>query len=248
MPRLKAFGLSDIGMVRQNNEDEWVALPELGLFALADGMGGHKAGDVAAQEAIRSLCSFVREIDTSDCVELIIELRHAIEKTNQKIFSMGQSHERYSGMGTTLCCVVWKESALIYAHVGDSRIYRCRGGKLEQLTRDHSLFAKWLETGKLAEECETPFPYKNVITRAIGTGKRANPEIAITTHVQGDFYILCSDGLTDVLTAEEMERIIAHSPDLQELAKRLIERAKIKGGCDNMTVLMVQEDGENLPR
>lgn len=242
MPKLKAFGLSDVGATRQNNEDEWAALPEIGFFALADGMGGHKAGDVAAQETIRFLCELMAEIHTSDCVELIIELRHAIERTNQKVFSMGQTNEALNGMGTTLCCILWKESALICAHVGDSRIYRCRNGKLEQLTRDHSLLAKWLATGKLAEQCETPFPYKNVITRAIGTGKKANPEIAVTSHEIGDFYFLCSDGLSDVLSVSEMEKIIASFPDIKELAKRLIEKAKIKGASDNMTVLMIEEE------
>ena len=242
MPRLKAFGLSDLGTTRQKNEDEWAALPEFGFFALADGMGGHRAGDVAAQETIRSLCAFFQEIETTDCVELVIELRYAIEKTNQKIFSMGQTNENLNGMGTTLCCVVWKENALICAHVGDSRIYRCRSGKLEQLTRDHSLLAKWLATGKLAETCETPFPYKNVITRAIGTSKKANPEIAVTTHQPGDFYLLCSDGLTDVLSQEEMESIIRSSSYLKESAERLVAKAKYKGGSDNMTVVMVQEE------
>ncbi|MBI3508633.1 MAG: Stp1/IreP family PP2C-type Ser/Thr phosphatase [Chlamydiia bacterium] len=244
----QAFGLSDIGGKRAHNEDEWIAIPELGFFALADGMGGHKAGDVAAQETIRFLCSMVRRIQTNDCVEWIIELRHAIETTNQKIYHLGQSNQAFHGMGTTLCCLCWKDSVIIYAHVGDSRIYRVRNGKLHQLTQDHSLFAKWLSVGKLAEECETPFPYKNVITRAVGTGKKANPEIAVTHHQKGDVYLLCSDGLTDMLSVEEMEEILSCSSQIKEGGEKLIQRAKFKGGYDNMTVLIVGKHGEDLFR
>lgn len=246
--RLKAYGLSDIGRCRQSNQDEWIALPEIGFFALADGMGGQKAGDIAAKETIRHLSHLAQDIQTTDCVELIIELRHAIEKTNAQVFQMGRRNESLSGMGTTLCCILWRKNAIIYAHAGDSRVYRCRKGKLEQLTQDHSLLAKWLATGKLAEECETPFPYKNVITRAIGTSKKANAEIAFTTHLPGDIYFLCSDGISDVLSLQEMEKIIASTPSLKELVNKLIEKAKNKGGSDNMTILMIEEDGEYLPR
>jgi len=238
----KSFGLSDIGLSRPNNEDVWVSLPEIGFFALADGMGGHQAGEVAAKEALDSLCLSAKEIKSSDCVELIIELKHAIEKANQWVYRLGRESDSLNGMGTTLCCMLWTSEIIVYAHVGDSRIYRLRDQKLELLTRDHSLLAKWLSTGKLAEECETPFPYKNVITRAIGTAMRANPEIAVSSHHPGDLYFLCTDGLSDVLTLEEMEQILVRSSDLESAAKRLIQKAKIKGSSDNMTILMIQSE------
>jgi protein phosphatase len=143
-------------------------------------------------------------------------------------------------MGTTLCCLIWTKEAVVYAHVGDSRVYRLRNKKLTLLTQDHSLFAKWLATGKLAEECETPYPYKHVITRAIGGPGKANPEIAVAIHQDGDIFFLCSDGLTDVLSLGEMEEILKDTSQLQKSAHLLIEKAKIKGSSDNMTVVMVQ--------
>jgi protein phosphatase len=236
---LESFGLSDIGVGRPNNEDVWAALPEFGFFALADGMGGHQAGEVAARETIEHLTHTFKTVKSRDCVELIIELRHAIEKANQWVYRLGKKTETLHGMGTTLCCLIWSDEVVIYAHVGDSRIYRYRDQKLELLTQDHSLFAKWLKVGK---ESSTPFPYKNVITRAVGTSPKANPEIAVSAHQPGDIYFLCSDGLSDVLMPQEIESIISGSSDLEITSKRLIERAKIKGSCDNITILMIQSE------
>ncbi len=246
----KSFGLSDIGLTRPNNEDVWIAIPEAGFFALADGMGGHQAGEIAAKEALENLCHSATRMKARDCMELIIELRHAIEKANRWVYELGKKSETLNGMGTTLCCLLWTSEMIVYAHVGDSRIYRLRNQKLELLTRDHSLFAKWLATGKLAEECETPFPYKNVITRAVGTSARANPEIAVTSPLPGDLYFLCTDGLSDVLSLEEMEKILNRAPNFEIASKKLIEEAKIKGSSDNITIVIIQNDsnGTNLLR
>lgn len=248
MPELTSFGLSDIGVTRPNNEDVWAALPEVGFFALADGMGGHQAGEIAAKETIDFLSQTAKEIKSRDIMEIIIEIRHAIEKANRRVHKLGSQSQELHGMGTTLCCLIWTDEAIIYAHVGDSRIYRLRQNKLELLTQDHSFFAKWLKLGKLAEECQTPYPYKNVITRAIGGPGKANPEIAVAAHQAGDLYFLCSDGLSDVLSIKEMERILNRSPTLSLAAERLVEMAKIKGSSDNMTILMIQSetDGKNL--
>jgi protein phosphatase len=247
--KLRSFGLSDIGVSRPNNEDVWVAFPEIGFFALADGMGGHQAGEIAASEALENLSSSIKKIQYRDHIELIIELRHAIEKANQWVYRLGQKTDALNGMGTTLCCLIWSPEAVIYAHVGDSRIYRFREKKLELLTQDHSLLAKWLKQGKVAEECETPFPYKNVITRAVGTAPKANPEIALSSFLPGDLFFLCTDGLSDVLSLEDMEKILNRSSDLESASKRLIQKAKIKGSSDNITILMIQsekESAENL--
>jgi len=245
---MKAFGLSDIGVTRLNNEDVWVACPEIGFFAIADGMGGHNAGEVAAKEAIEHLLNSVKNIKNNrGPLEWMIQLRHAIEQANQWVYRLGKSDEGLNGMGTTLCCLIWAEETIIYAHVGDSRIYRLRDTQLELLTQDHSLFAKWLKIGK---ESQTPYPYKNVITRAVGTTSTANPEIAICTHEPGDLFFLCTDGLSDVLTFEDIEKIINRSPDLETASKRLIQKAKIKGSSDNITILMIQSEknsAENLP-
>ena len=243
---LKSFGLSDIGVSRPNNEDVWAAIPEIGFFALADGMGGHQAGEIAAREAIENLVSSIREVQTADPIEWIIELRYAIEKANEWVYSLGKKTDSLNGMGTTLCCLLWTKNEVIYAHVGDSRIYRLRDQKLELLTQDHSLFAKWLNTGK---QSSTPFPYKNVITRAVGTAPKANPEIALSSHQPGDLYFLCTDGLSDVLSLSDIEKIINASPEIETASKRLIQKAKIKGSSDNITILMIQSEmdsAENL--
>lgn len=237
---LKSVGVSDIGSTRTNNEDVWVALPEVGFFALADGMGGHNAGEIAAQKTIDFLSDCAKAIKEQDIMELIIEIRYAIEKANRHVYEIGSQSSEYQGMGTTLCCLKWTKDAIIYAHVGDSRIYRFRDQKLSLLTQDHSLLAKWLSTGKLAEECATPFPYKHVITRSIGGPGKANPEIAVATHQEGDLFFLCSDGLSDVLTLSEMELLLNAEPNLHQAASNLIEKAKIKGSSDNMTIVMVQ--------
>lgn len=247
-PQLLSIGLTDIGLGRTNNEDVWTALSDIGFFALADGMGGHRAGEVAAREAIDFVCESAKKIKSRDCMELMIEMRHAIEKANRKIYQMGKNDRHLHGMGTTLCCLFWTEEVIVYAHVGDSRIYRLRDKKLELLTQDHSLFARYMASQKPST---TPFPYKNVITRSIGGAGKANPEIAIAAHRIGDLYLLCTDGLTDVLSLKEMENILNHTSNFSIASGRLIEAAKIKGSCDNMTLLMIQsisEDEENLPR
>ena len=237
---LQSFGVSDIGIARANNEDVWLSLPECGFFAVADGMGGHQAGEIAATETLHSLSQFVRQVHTEDPTELIIEMRYAIETVNRRIHQLGKTSMQLSGMGTTLCCLMWTKEVILYAHVGDSRIYRLRQGKLELLTQDHSFFTKWLQYGKLAEECETPYPYRNVITRAIGGPGKANPEIAIASPNPEDLYLLCSDGLSDALPLQDMESILIQSQDLPTTAEKLIETAKFKGGFDNMTLLLVR--------
>lgn len=246
--QLQSFGLSDIGLARRNNEDVWNVLPEMNFFAIADGMGGHKAGEVAASEAIEHLCTSVKNLQITNTLQLALDLRSAIEEANRWVYRLGQGSSMLSGMGTTLCCLIWTEEAIVYAHVGDSRIYRLRGEKLELLTQDHSLLAKWLATGKLAEECETPFPYKNVITRAVGTSSKVEPEVAVTTPEPGDLYLLCTDGLSDVLLNEEIEAMLNRSPTLESAAHQLIRRAKIKGSSDNMTLLLIRSHAKDIFR
>ncbi len=246
---ITAIGISDVGSTRTNNEDVWVTLPEIGFFAVADGMGGNNAGEVAAKETIDSLVSSVKNLHKKTTLELITEIRSAIEKANRHVHEMSSQNKSYQGMGTTLCLLMRTKEAIIHAHVGDSRVYRLRNKKLSLLTQDHSLFAKWLATGKLAEKCETPYPYKHVITRAIGGSGKANPEIAVATLQEGDVFFLCSDGLPDVLSLTEMEEILNDTSLLQKSAHELIEKAKIKGGSDNMTIVMVRfENAKNIFR
>lgn len=244
----EAFGLSDIGTSRKTNEDVWVSLSDLGFFAIADGMGGHKAGDIAANIAISSVVESIKKIQTKDPLELILELRYALEEANKKILSVSMKKPECFGMGTTFCCILLKEDFVIHAHIGDSRVYLLREKRLKLLTEDHSLLAKLEKSGI---KSQTPYPYKNVITKALGTGPKPEPEIAFCPTKQNDSFILCSDGLSDVLTIEEIEKTLLDTPSIESASFLLIERAKNKGSCDNITVVIAQKekaDAKNLSR
>lgn len=243
---------SDIGLIRQNNEDSTKILPEDRFFALADGMGGHQAGEVASREAVERLCnlfkysqdSFQRTIDLA-----ALTLKENIQTVNLEIYEMGKGSSGWRGMGTTLCSLYFHPEGLLYGHVGDSRIYRLRKGRLEQLTQDHSLLQELIELGQLSEQQAEDFLYKNIITKAIGTEPHVEPSVAYTTIDVNDILLMCTDGLTDMVKDKEIEEIIKeHS--IQQAANLLIERAKEYGGHDNITLILVKVidiNAKNLP-
>ncbi|MBF8262601.1 MAG: putative protein phosphatase 2C-type [Parachlamydiales bacterium] len=237
---LHYYGLSDIGLNRLINQDVWAAKPEWGFFVLADGMGGRRAGDVAAKEAVQILCESMRQLwettrQFEDKIDYSHQLRESIELANRWVYKMGCGSESLHGMGTTICCVLWTDSIIYYAHVGDSRIYRFRNDRLELLTRDHSLLARWLSKKRPKQ----PTPPKNIITRAIGTPRAANPEISFSQHDPQDLYLLCSDGLSDAVSKDELQKILRNSRSMDKAAQKMIDCAKIMGGGDNITVLMI---------
>jgi len=232
--------MPDHGLNRPTNQDVWTAKPEFGFFALADGIGGRRAGDIAAKETLNILCESIHRLsDTTNYFQnlndLKDEIRFAIEQANRWVYQMSCESLPLQGMGTTLCCLLWTHSNVYYAHVGDSRIYRYRNDRLELLTRDHSLLARWL-----SKKCfSIPTPPKNIITRAIGTSRPANPEISCCSHIPGDLYLLCSDGLSDVVSREELQKILRNTSTLEKAAKKMIDSAKKMGSGDNITVLMI---------
>jgi len=233
--KVESFGISDIGLIRQNNEDVWAQIPEKYFYALADGMGGHKAGEVAAFLATEAVCEAVEKAPSLDATLL----KKAIVEANQKIYHLSTTQNTFTGMGTTLCCCLLKEKELICAHVGDSRIYRYRKG-LKRLTKDHSLREDLLAKGQIKEEDLATFPKKNVITKAIGLSLHVEPEISSAEIEPGDIYFLCSDGLTDGVSDPEIASIIETSPSIEEASKKLVSLAKAKGGSDNITILMLK--------
>lgn len=242
--KVLAFGLTDIGLVRQNNEDAWGAVPEFGFFALADGMGGHQAGEVAARECITSLCKYVKKTKSRKKKSTLAEsqsmLQHAIKQVNDIVFKMGVGKPELRGMGTTLCCLQFHEQGLVYAHIGDSRIYRFHDGKLAQLTTDHSLMRELIDLGQLSEGQAPEFLYKNIITKAIGTEATIDPTIKISEIADEDAFLMCSDGLSDMLTTIEMENILSQPLSVSQCVKALINAAKEKGGFDNITVVLIR--------
>lgn len=236
---------SDIGLVRSNNEDAWGQLPNRGIFVLADGMGGHAAGEVASNQAISQLLALVEKETALPQMSLDATMQFfaaAIEKVNRYVCEMGKNTVGLRGMGTTLCCVYLHRDGLIYAHVGDSRIYRLRAGSLSQLTRDHVI---WVESSGEVRK-------KSLLTKAIGSDHAIEPMVHCGSLLEGDVVLLCSDGLSDLLTFERIEYILQTIPH-EEAVDALITAAKESGGYDNITVALihiieVQNESKNLPR
>jgi len=252
--RVLTYGLSDIGLVRQNNEDVWAQVPELGFFILADGMGGHQAGEVAAREAVNYFCTIIKKtLSETKAEESTLEVlkdlvRRAIVHVNAHVFKMGRADLELRGMGTTLCSLLFHQTGLVFAHVGDSRIYRFRKDELLQLTKDHSLLRDLVDQGQINEFQADDFLYKNIITKAIGTEPRVDPTVETCEVQPNDLYLMCSDGLSDLLTSEEIEDIIATAPSLREASEALIASANEKGGRDNITVVISKIEGIDEPK
>jgi PPM family protein phosphatase len=238
--KIESYGLSDVGLVRPNNEDVFRTIAKRQFYILADGMGGHNAGEIAAKKAVDSMCACIEHVDDTLTIEESCNLlRGAITKTNELVYSLSHQNKAYSGMGTTLSCFLLQDDVLIYAHVGDSRIYRMRR-KLQQLTEDHSLRHAML-TNEDQPSAELPaLLYRNVITRAIGTHSYVIPDIGMIPIRLGDIYMLCSDGLTDLVPEEIISETLADSLSLEEMASHLVKSALEKGGNDNITVLLVK--------
>ncbi|MCK4934368.1 MAG: Stp1/IreP family PP2C-type Ser/Thr phosphatase [Simkaniaceae bacterium] len=241
------FGLSDIGLSRQNNEDVWSHKKESSFFALADGMGGHKAGEIAAKEAITFICASIEEMLASSKVRLKTEdlqsyLKIFIENTNSWVYHLSKQNKQLHGMGTTLCTLLFYEKELILGHVGDSRIYRFRENLLTQLTKDHSLKNELISQGRFIDTPKTPFLHKNVLTRAIGSHRDVTPELSVVPVKPSDIYLMCSDGLSDYVTDERISFLIKKSTTPENASEALVNEAKKCGGKDNITVVMVKVD------
>jgi protein phosphatase len=240
---IESFGISDIGTTRSNNEDVWDELPDDHFYILADGMGGHLGGEVAAKESVLHVCdaleSFLRQNPHPSAPTVKSYLKQTFIKANAWIRSLGAKHPDLSGMGTTLCCFLVLGKELIYANIGDSRIYRFRN-ILERLTQDHSLREELLAQGELTEETAAKFPRKNILTRALGISPTTLPDIHQTTVQPGDIYFLCSDGLHDALNDRQMETILRRHSSIKEAAIELVEAAKNAGGTDNITILIIK--------
>lgn len=245
MKKVVSFGLTDPGLVRRHNEDRYKILDELDLFLVADGMGGHRAGDIAAEEAIDRLCRLFAEIVEKDDLEgkpteLLEEmLRAIIAEVNSEVYALAQAIDKLHGMGTTLSALYLNGGHAFFANVGDSRIYRHRRQRLEQMTRDDSLLADLLDLGQLEEADASDFLYKNVITKSIGMGAELSPRVSCDSVEEGDIFLICSDGLSNMVPRQEIESIINAAADMEEGAKTLVERARKYGGDDNITAILI---------
>jgi PPM family protein phosphatase len=244
-PRLEMAAVSDRGMLRAGNEDCVAVDPDLGLAVLADGMGGHNAGEVASRMAVDTVVAGMRQsldsnfTPSSDETRSLV-LRH-VGHANAEIYAAGSASRERAGMGTTIVVALWHDAQLIVAHVGDSRCYRLRGDTLTQITRDHTVVQAHVDAGALSSAQARTAAARNILTRALGT--EASVEIDVATHdcEAADIWLLCSDGLTEMLDDPEIASVVAKpSATLQEIADELVRRANDNGGVDNVSVILVR--------
>lgn len=228
-----------VGLVRRQNEDAAWYDQAHAIYAVADGMGGHLAGEVASEMAIDA----VRRIALCGVHPGIAALREMAAKAHEAIYSHAKTHPQCAGMGTTLS-VLWHSGHYAYiAHVGDSRIYRLRNGELEQITQDHSLVEELVRARVITKEQARTHPRRNVITRALGTQGENAPDLLAADVRPGDIWLLCSDGLTGMVEDEDIRRTLCDYP-LEAAADRLIDLALKAGGRDNVTLVLYRcEEG-----
>ena len=245
---MEVYFQSDIGKRRKSNQDYTATFTNQKnqlLALLADGLGGHQAGDIASRQAVEEI-GIAWEATTIDDSEKAVQwfLQH-IQQTNQRIFEKGQSQPTLSGMGTTLEVVTLLDNHLALAHVGDSRIYLFREQRLIALTEDHSLVNALLKSGEITQEMAENHPRKNIITRSLGMPGSLEVDVAIHKIQDHDQLLLCSDGLTNMVSEPKITQILLEAASLQDASQRLIDEANAKGGLDNITVLLIDVGGES---
>jgi protein phosphatase len=249
--RVRFAGDTNVGMKRAHNEDA-LYLPEFERLAIvADGMGGHASGEVASRLAVETIAGFFRT--TQDEQQLtwpfkmdrghrydINRLVTSIKLANLKIHEQAQRDPRCHGMGTTVISALFLEDALIVGHVGDSRLYRQRDSRLDQLTEDHSLLNDYIKMKHLSPDEIAAFPHKNVIVRALGMRDTVQVDVHVDVPRLGDTYLLCSDGLSGMISDEQIAEVIGRSQDLDRTCEELIVLANRNGGLDNVTAILVR--------
>ena len=233
---LTSFGSrTDIGCLRDHNEDSLVVTPP--LFAVADGMGGHAAGEVASEIAVRVLSELAPEHPDVEA------LGRAIEEANRAVIQAAREGRGRQGMGTTMTAAMLEGERLVIAQVGDSRAYLLHQGKLQQLTRDHSLMADMIEAGQLTPEEARTHPQRSVITRALGSDAHLHPDIYEINVETGDRLLICSDGLSGMIFDDQIENTLRRVQDPQRCASQLVSEAIAGGGHDNVTVIVADVTG-----
>lgn len=257
--RAIAFGMSDVGQQRDHNEDSFAVLSEYNLFIVADGMGGHRAGDVASRLATDAIAEFFRSTSQEDATwpfhfdtslsEDENRLVTGIRVANRRIFERSIRSRDCAGMGTTVVSALYskRKNRIFIGHVGDSRAYRVRSGAIQQLTRDHSLINDYIAAmPELTEEQKAELP-KNVITRALGMQDSVSVDLVSDEPQNEDVYLLCSDGLSGMLTDDQIRDLVTSGKEPHDLCKKLIVKANENGGEDNITALIIRfADGQEL--
>jgi protein phosphatase len=249
--KLRCVGLSDTGKVREHNEDTIAYDGDMGLLVLADGMGGYNAGEVASGIAVKTIFNLVRDaVEREDLTipdkatglsRSSIILRDAIHRANKIIYQTARTQPQCEGMGTTVVGALLFDNRISIAHVGDSRLYRVRGTKLDQVTLDHSLLQELVDRGFYSPEEAQRAANKNYVTRALGVEPSVEVEVQEQPVQKGDFFALCSDGLSDMVEDDDILLTVStFGANLDAVAKHLIQLANDNGGKDNVSVVMAQ--------
>ena len=247
---MEAYALTDTGRVRSMNQDYIYASQETigslpNLFLVADGMGGHQAGDFASRYAVEHLVVYLNRCQKGAAVA---QLQEGIRQVNAGLYDESLKREELSGMGCTLVAAVIEDGILYAANIGDSRLYRIHGGRIRQVTKDHSYVEEMVARGKMVRGSADYNRRKNIITRAMGIGTHVEADFFEADLESGDYILLCSDGLTNMVADERICAIISEPGTLKEKAERVIEEANESGGIDNIAVVLVkfEEGGTGL--
>lgn len=244
-PKLDIYGLTDEGLVREHNEDFISWFPESGLAILADGMGGHNAGEVASELAVKSISEALQEVlspEIKDTCDMNFKevVHEAVIYANDEINTHAREHPECSGMGTTIVMTLFHSDSVILASVGDSRIYRFRKGELKQVTTDHSLVQEMIDNGYMSEEEALNSTNRNLITRALGIAEEVKVDVTQDSIEKDDIYLLCSDGLSDMINDEQIfSALVKSRENLKKASEELVKQAKEHGGHDNVSVILV---------
>lgn len=256
MLRISSAVASHPGLRREENEDSYCTREDLGLYLVADGMGGHAAGEVASKLAVDTIEAFVNDTRDADVnrtwpfpydgsISLDANrLRAAFRLANRRLASAMESKSELRGMATTAAAVLFGRAAPVVAHVGDSRIYRWRSGQLTQLTQDHSWVSEQVRAGVMSETEARRHPWRNVVTRALAGGDDPEVEVADIELLKGDRLLLCSDGLSGVVGPDRLAAIVGRGDTLEATCHALINAANEAGGPDNITAAMLEIDVE----
>lgn len=249
--KVEIAGHTHTGMHRDHNEDAIASDIEIGLAVLADGMGGLKAGEVASAMAVELVTTRLREVigsveagqvdDETGYSRESLEVGNAVALANGAIHQVARTQPQCAGMGTTIVALLFYDNRMTVAHVGDSRLYRYRGGELEQVTNDHSLIQELIDRGFYTPEEARKSANRNVVTRALGIESGVEYDLQEDVVLTGDVYLLCSDGLNDMVEEPRIAALIEeHGSDLRQAARALVDEANDNGGKDNVSVLLVK--------
>jgi len=248
--KTQVFGLTDIGRRRENNQDQLLVNDALGIYAVADGMGGHAAGEVASQIAIEALHDAMSadrwQPGSASPQEIFQKLEEAFKEGNRRICEAVITRGEWRGMGTTIVAMVASGDKALIGHVGDSRAYLLREGRLVRLTNDHSWVSEQVRLGLLTDEEAHKHPMRNIITRALGNRDQLEVDVTQESILPDDLFLLCSDGLSSMLSDEEIRQTLCEQlQDPEKACKTLVEQANAQGGDDNITVVVLAGSSAN---